>query len=373
MSENHADSLAALKGIASSASSVSADSIRRFLEAQPAFAGHSFQVLLNADALAAGASGGTILFEITGNSLPAEISGSFVLRYELGDSRFFAQTSMRSQFEIMRELSRCDIPVPEAVWFDGEGVIADGEPALIMRRVVARAPNIQYLQGGFFAESSAGQRATMMRNLFAIAARLHAVPLTGLNLPMLDERGGAGQHFLDREINWGLVELRERFPDVETGERAALHTDIRGRLEAAAEVLRARAPRQRQPVLAHGDLTIANTMYRDDRSVAALLDWELTHHGLPGMDVAYFRIAMTGIAAMGSTVIDMPGEEEVIGYYREAGGVLDDFDYCRAFAAWRVSVWGGIGMRRMPRQFWPAQKKMWEVHGGQLADALQRL
>jgi aminoglycoside phosphotransferase (APT) family kinase protein len=373
VSNNNADSLAALKGLAADSVAVTAADIQGFLQRQPALAGRDFQVVLDAEALNAGASGGTVLFDLVGDDLPERVTGSYVLRYELGDARFFLQTSMRSQFEIMRALKAHGIPVPDAPWLDEEGVIAGGEPALVMRRVRAHAPNIQYLQSGLFATSTEAQRKTMMRNLFAVAAKLHAIPLEALALPMLDARGGAGEHFIDRELNWGLVELRGRFPDVESGERAALHTEMRTTLEAAAETLRAAAPRQRKPVLVHGDLTIANTMYREDRSVAALLDWELTFHGLPGMDVAYFRAAMSGIEAMGDTVVDMPDEEEVLGYYREAGGTLDDFDYCRAFAAWRVAVWGVIGMRRMPREFWPAQKKMWEVHGGGLAEALARL
>lgn len=373
MSENHSDSLAALKGLTSAVAVVTDASIHAYLAAQPELEGRPFRIVLNAEALAAGASGGTVLFDIEGEDLPDSLRGAYVLRYELGGAGIFSQTSLRSQFDIMRALGRHDIPVPGAAWLDENGVIAAGQPALIMRRVFARAPNIQYLQTGFFAESNAQERATMMRYLFAVAAKLHAIPLAALDLPALDARGGAGKHFIDREIDWVLAELRARFPDVETCERAELHTGMRKTLESAAVALRDTAPRHRQPVLAHGDLTIANTMYRDDRSVAALLDWELAHHGLPEMDVAYFLAAMSGIASLGAPVIELPTEAETIRYYEEAGGRIADFDYCRAFAAFRVAVWGAIGMRRMPPEFWPAQKRMWEIHGAQLADAMQKL
>ena len=372
MSKHNSDSLAALKGLADSQSPVTAETLHAFLAAQPELAGQDFRVLLNSEALAAGASGGTILFEIAGEG-ECHYHGSFVLRYELGGAGIFSQTSLPAQFEIMRALGERGIPVPEAVWLDEAGLIAGGQPALIMRRIFAHAPSIQYLQNGYFAHSDDALRETMMRNLFALAVQLHAIPVDTLSLPILDARGGADKHFLDREIDWALAELHAKFPDQEEGERAELHTGMRKALEEAAIVMREYAPRDRSPVIAHGDLTIANTMFRDDGSIAALLDWELTHFGLPGMDVAYFLAAMTGIAEFGEQVAPMPPEEDTIRFYKEAGGTLEDFDYCRAFAAFRVSTWGAIGMRRMPREFWPAQKRMWEVHHGLLTSAIAKL
>lgn len=372
MSKHNSDSLAALKGLADAPSPVTAETIHAFLADQPELKGQDFRVLLNSEALAAGASGGTILFEIAGEQA-SDYHGSFVLRYELGGAGIFSQTSLPAQFELMRALGAQDIPVPEAIWLDKEGRIAAGHPALIMRRVFAHAPSIQYLQNGFFANSNDALRETMMRNLFGLAAKLHAIPVDTLSLPILDARGGADKHFLDREIDWALAELHAKFPDQEEGDRAELHTGMRKALEEASEVMREYAPRDRPPVISHGDLTIANTMFRDDGSIAALLDWELTHYGLPGMDVAYFLAAMAGIAEFGDQIAPMPTEEDTIRFYTEAGGTLDDFAYCRAFAAYRVATWGAIGMRRMPREFWPAQKRMWEVHHGLLTSAIDKL
>jgi aminoglycoside phosphotransferase (APT) family kinase protein len=242
-----------------------------------------------------------------------------------------------------------------------------------MRRVHARAPNIQYLQQGIFAEADDAKREVMITGLMRVVARLHALDVGDLGLPMLETRGGAGQHFIDREINWALQELRARFPDHEEGERAELHTQIRRTLEETAPVLRARAPHNRKPVLAHGDVTIANTMYNDDGSVAALLDWELSHHGLPEADVAYFLSAAGGIAHMGGAVVTMPSLDQMIACYEAAGGRGQDWDFGAAFAAYRVATWGAIGMRRMPKPFWPAQLAMWEHHRDGLADAMRGL
>ena len=372
MSSNNSDSLKALKGLADAQSPVTAESLRSFLAEQPELAGQNIQVLLNSEALAAGASGGTILFEVAGEHA-SDFHGSFVLRYELGGGGIFSQTSLAAQFELMRALRERGIPAPDAMWLDEEGKIAGGPPALIMRRVFAHAPSIQYLQNGFFATSDDAKRDRMMRNLFATAAALHAIPVDSLTLPILDARGGKDKHFIDREIDWALAELHAKFPDQEEGERAELHTGMRRTLEEAALVMREYAPRHRPPVIAHGDLTIANTMFKDDGSVAALLDWELTHYGLPGMDVAYFLAAMTGIAEFGEQIAPMPTEGDTIRFYEEAGGTLEDFAYCRAFAAFRVSIWGAIGMRRMPREFWPAQRRMWEIHNGLLTDAIAQL
>ena len=372
MSTHNSASLKALKGLADAPSPVTVETLRAFVAEQPELAGQDFRVLFNSEALAAGASGGTTLFEIAGEQ-PSDFRGSFVLRYELGGGGIFSQTSLAAQFELMRALGERGIAVPEAVWLDEEGKIAGGQPALIMRRVFAHAPSIQYLQNGFFASSNDARREQMMRNLFAIAVALHAIPVDSVNLPILDARGGKEKHFLDREIDWVLAELHAKFPDQEEGERAELHRSMRQTLEEAASVMRDYAPRDRSPVIAHGDLTIANTMFRDDCSIAALLDWELTHYGLPGMDVAYFLAAMISIAEFGTQIIPMPTEEDTIRFYVEAGGTLEDFAYCRAFAAFRVSTWGAIGMRRMPREFWPAQRRMWEIHNGLLTEAISSL
>ena len=372
MGEHNSDSLKALKGLVDAPSPVTVATIRAFLAEQPELAGQSFHVLLNSEALAAGASGGTILFEIAGEQA-SDFHGSFVLRYELGNGGIFSQTSLAAQFEILRVLRDRGLPVAEAVWLDEEGKMAGGQRALIMRRVFAHAPSIQYLQNGFFANSNDAKREQMMRNLFSVAAALHAIRVDSVNLPILDARGGREKHFLDREIDWVLGELHAKFPEREEGERAELHGSMRRRLEDAALVMREYAPHHRSPVIAHGDLTIANTMFKDDCSVAALLDWELTHYGLPGMDVAYFLAAMTGIAEFGEQIAPMPTEDDTIRFYIEAGGTLEDFAYCRAFAAFRVSTWGAIGMRRMPREFWPAQRRMWEIHNGLLTAAISSL
>jgi aminoglycoside phosphotransferase (APT) family kinase protein len=269
----------------------------------------------------------------------------------------------------MRAVRRCGLPTADAVWLDAEGEILGGAPAIIMRRVDAASPTIQYLQAGVYVAADAATRRRMVEGLIGFAARLHALPLDQLNLESLARRGGAG-HFIDREIRWAQAELHARFPPVETGERAGLHTEIRATLDAVALRLGAIAPRARRPVLAHGDLTLANVMFDREGAVAAVLDWELCHEGLGEADVAYFLHAARAIASLGDAVASVPPDEDVIAMYRAAGGAVSDWDFASALAAFRLATWGAIGMRRMPPQFWGAQKQMWILQRDQLLAAL---
>ena len=365
-------SLAHLKTIANSGPVVAEERLRDFLRAQPALADTTIEVRLPEEQVAAGASGGTLMFEIVASDLP-QWSGRYVLRYELGDGNFFSQTSLASQAETMRALRRRGMPVPDATWFDPDGLIVPGKASLIMRRIEARAPNIQYLQTGPYVEADAAVRRRMLEELMGFAARLHALPVSELGLSMLQDRSGTGEHFLVQEIDWALAELLARFPEREEGPRAALHHELRSTLLSAADRLKAALPQEVEPVLVHGDVTLANTMFNANGTIAAVLDWELAHLGLPAEDPSYTHHALRSIAAMGEVAVPVPSMGEIVGAYEAAGGTLEHFRFASALSAYRIAIWGAIGMRRMPEPFWPAQRTVWQAQGGIVAETLAAL
>ena len=365
-------SLSALRTLASQGTPVDARRIEAYLRGRPELAGQDFAVRLSDAQISAGASGGTVLFQLSAEQ-PWAHAGDYVLRFDLGDQGIFSQTSLRDQFEVMRAVRGRGLPTADAVWLDEGGEIVDGAPAVIMRRVAGASPSIQYLQAGAYVEAEPAVRRRVVEGLIGFAARLHALPLEDLGLASLKVRGGEGDHFIDREIRWAQAELHARFPEVESGERAALHTEIRQTLDEAAGRLLARAPRDRKPVLAHGDLTLANVMFDSGGDVAAVLDWELCHEGLAEEDIAYFIYAAQAIASLGSVAADVPTQDEILAIYRAAGGVVRDWDFAAALSAFRLATWGAIGMRRMPREFWPAQKQMWELQNGIMSGAIKNL
>ena len=364
-------SFSALRTLASRSDSISEADILRFLRSQPELRDHEIQVRFPKDLVTAGASGGTIFFELEAPDPIARYRGEYVLRFGIGDQGIFAQISLKDQFQIMRALRARGAPVPDAVWFDEKSEIVRSAPSLIMRRVRGLSPSMVYLQAGVYVAADADTRRRMVEALIGFGARIHALPLAELGLDSLYTRGGEGDHFIDREIRWAQNELHTRFPEVEEGERAVLHTEMRSILDAAADWLRERAPRHRKPVLAHGDLTLANVIYNHDGSVAAMLDWELCHHGLAEEDIAYLIFAARSIAGLGPVKAELPPADDIIAIYRAAGGVVHDWDYAAALSTFRLATWGAIGMRRMPREFWPAQKLTWELQSGFLREAME--
>jgi aminoglycoside phosphotransferase (APT) family kinase protein len=242
-----------------------------------------------------------------------------------------------------------------------------------MRRVEASAPVIQYVQAGAFVDATSAHRETMIRALMANLVRIHALPLSELRLDLLGDRSGGEPGFLANQIDWALRELHARFPENEEGERAEFHAHIRQTMTDTAQRLKRLAPAGVKPVLAHGDPTIANTMFNDDGSVAAMLDWELAHAGLAAEDVCYFVYAAQSIACLGNVAVELPRIDDVARYYIEAGGQLPHMEFGSAVAAFVITCWGSIGLRRMPKELWEAQRLTWATQSGYLAEAMARL
>ncbi|HKT73079.1 MAG TPA: phosphotransferase family protein [Steroidobacteraceae bacterium] len=363
-------SLGALRSLAAKASQVRESSIEDFLSTQAELKGKPFSVRFANRSLAAGASGGTLMFDVEYVSDGQKSIEEFVLRFDLGDAGIFSQVSLVDQYEIMRALRRFGVAAPEARWIDRGGKIVAGSEALIMGRINAPTPCIQYLQAGPYAEASPELRRRMVAQLMSFVAGLHQIRAADFGVPSLWSRGGAGLYFIDREIVWAQNELHARFPGIETGERAALHTDIRQTLDRAAGVLRRIAPQGLEPAIIHGDPTFANAMFDRDGNLVAMLDWELCHHGLPAEDVTYFLSAARVIASLGGIKAEPPGRDEAIAAYEAAGGRPENWDFAAALSTFRLASWGAVGMRRMPREHWPAQKLMWELQKAELSAAL---
>ncbi|SEH19237.1 Predicted kinase, aminoglycoside phosphotransferase (APT) family [Sphingopyxis sp. YR583] len=363
-------SLSALRSLAADATQVSEENIADFVRSHGG-EGDISVVFTNGN-LAAGASGGTLMFDLHQGQGGAVVDPC-VLRFDLGSDGIFAQVSLKDQFEIMRALGEFGLKVPDVRWLDTEGRIVEGADALVMGRIEALTPCIQYLQIGPYAEASVAERDKMLAGLMRFVAQLHAVPAADLGVASLYSRGGEGAYFIDREIDWAQAELHARFPEVEEGERAALHTEMRSTIDAVADVLKRTAPRGLAPTICHGDPTFANAMFDEDRNLVAMLDWELCHHGLPAEDVTYFLSAARVIASLGSTKADPPDRDLAIAAYEAAGGKLDHWDFAAALSTFRLATWGAIGMRRMPREHWEGQRLMWELQRSELVAALEAL
>lgn len=366
-------SLGALRSLAANATQVSEARIEAFLSRQPELLGKDLTVRFTHGNLAAGASGGTLMFDLDVASQGQAETREYVLRFDLGNDGIFSQVSLADQFAIMRALRGEGLPVPEVFWLDLSGEIVPGAAALVMGRITALTPTIQYLQMGPYVDASPPLREKMIGELMGFVAKLHRVSATDIDVPALWSRGGAGLYFIDREILWAQSELHTRFPEVEEGERAELHTEMRTTLDSVADLLRRVAPQGLRPTIIHGDPTFANTMFDAEGNLVSMLDWELCHHGLPAQDVSYFLSAARVIASLGSTKADPPERDVAVAAYEAAGGKLEHWDFAAALSTYRLATWGAIGMRRMPREHWAGQKLMWELQKSELMAAIEAL
>jgi aminoglycoside phosphotransferase (APT) family kinase protein len=366
------DRLAAMRAMVTPTLGISEVTVLQFLKSRPELKGREIRVTLESSDAKAGVSAGHVFFRLDdADDAAAQYRGRYVIRFDVGEQRLFLQTSIEHQFDVMRALHAHGFEVPDAVWFDRDSVIAPGAAALIMRRLDARPPQMLYMQQGPYVDASPSGRQAMMQSLMGFCVRLHAQPVNELGLDFLAKRGGEGEHFIDREINWIQHEFHTRFPVTEEGERAPLLSRMRRTCDGAAEWLRQRAPRHRKPVLVHGDVTFGNVMLNDDGSTAAVLDWELCHEGLPGEDVAWLSLAARSVVNFyGASANAMPTLEDTLKAYLSAGGKGEDVEYATALCAFQILSIGALAMRKMPQEYWPSQAELWDREEAMLSEAM---
>jgi aminoglycoside phosphotransferase (APT) family kinase protein len=115
-------------------------------------------------------------------------------------------------------------------------------------------------------------------------------------------------------------------------------------LEDLHERLGARVPKEQRPgVLAHGDYRFDNTVLGADRTVAAVLDWELCTRGDPVADFCWSSMYWTDPGDTFSFLSDAPTVDprfircdEYVRRYAERSGLdLSDRPWYVAFSCWK--------------------------------------
>ena len=346
---------------------VSEEGVASFLRRQRELAGSECRVTFENSDVQAGVSAGHVFFRLDG--VPDAFIDRYVLRFSGGG--LFRQTSMKNQFEVMRTLRNEGLPVPDAVWLAGRDEVVAAAPALIMRRVTGRPPHILYMEHGPYVEANAATRRTMLSSVMEFCARLHSLPVRQLPLKFLAERGDAEGHFVDREITWMQNEMHPRFTPGEGGVRVALLNRMRTTCDDAAQWLRDRKPTARAPALVHGDPTLANVFFTDQGHVAAVLDWELCHEGLPEEDISWFGMAARSSANFfGASIVAMPTIPEAAAAYVAAGGKVTDLNFATALTAFRLTLISALALRSMPDDTASWQEQVWQRQEEMLTEAM---
>ena len=253
-----------------------------------------------------------------------------VVRRQLSESDLFLGANILLPYRVMAALEQHrDIPSPKVVGVETDETVI-GSPFLVMEaiegRIVDQVPNY-HVEGWLADLPPKGQREVWLNALDALA-KLHNLDWTE-NFSFLDDprRGRPGfEQYLDWTREWYEWARAEReFPVSDT----------------ALDYLRRNAPANTDVSVLWGDPTPANTLFRADRSVAALLDFEMVALGPGEVDLAWWLASEENFAQRpGVTRLKgLPDREEFIAVYEQRRGrPVRDMDYFHLFALFRMNT-----------------------------------
>ncbi|OXE35035.1 MAG: phosphotransferase family protein [Phenylobacterium zucineum] len=111
-------------------------------------------------------------------------------------------------------------------------------------------------------------------------------------------------------------------------------------LELAFQHLRQHAPRPMAEVLLHGDFRNGNLIVNETDGVAAVLDWELSHHGDPAEDLSWLCVNSWRFGVSAKPVGGFGDYQDLLDGYAEAGGGEIPLSRVRYWQALGSLKWG---------------------------------
>lgn len=278
-----------------------------------------------------GMSNTTALFDATWTSNGVEERHELVARIHPVGSGVFLTYDLPREYRVMEILGASTaIPVPAVRWYETDPAVL-GASFMIMERVHGRtaADDPPFTVVGWLADLTPRQRATVHDNALRRLVEIHQLDWKGLGLDFLDRPhlGGTGveqvlTHY-ERTYAWAAGD--RRFPTV----------------EAALAWARDNLPTGEPTVLCHGDARLANFVIADDLSVEAVLDWELSTLGSPGLDLGWWLFVMRHYTeGIGVPLPDgYPTPEQTIARYTELSGrPLPNMHFYEVFGAIFLAV-----------------------------------
>lgn len=255
---------------------------------------------------------------------------SLVVRFAPPGVARRGNTDVLRQVPLLGALSDADIPVAALVWSTDDATWF-GTDALVQRRLTAGPLHM--------TDPAAGVQPPDGRTGPYLQRAMHAL---------------AGVHALD----W-----RERLSSWEEPQRVAQQVAFWRRLltkmpedawgdlgETLADQLLDSDPGDHRVGIFHGDYHTNNVLFdRENGSVAAIIDWEISGIGPVGLDVGWISM-MTDTACWtserSSEMAVVADPAQIRAWYEEATGeTLAHFDWYRAFAYFRYGVIAGFNMR----------------------------
>jgi aminoglycoside phosphotransferase (APT) family kinase protein len=243
--------------------------------------------------------------------------------------QLFLEADVMLQWRMMEGVAACaDVPVPPLFLAEDDPEVL-GAPFYVMGKIDGRVvPSLpSYHTGGWVAELSEADQATLWCNGIDMLARLHKAEWRG-HFPFLEEPPP------DRPLapNLAYVEKWHAF---------AANGRPHPYMDPALEYMREHEPTEGSLSIMWGDACIGNVMFAPDHSVAALIDWEMGALAPPEVDLGWW-LFMDRMYSEGFEVPRLPGlpsrDETIARYERALGRPLGDMTYYEIFAGLRMSI-----------------------------------
>lgn len=276
-----------------------------------------------------GFSSRTILFTASWRESGQGHTRDFVARIQR-DSVCPMLSDVFYQYQVMKVVAaKSSAAVPQMA-FSEEDAAVIGDPFFIMDRVDGRVPSDfpSYHQEGWFAELSDSEREAAWWNGIKEMKKLHKV--SWRELPFIAELGDDAptakfylDDFVGKWLSWAA--LGQAYPEI----------------EEALEFLRETPPPIQQSGLVWNDARLGNTMYKDDLTIASLLDFEVASLGPPELDLAHWLFLDEVFSTQFGIdrISGIPSRQETIkGFEKIYGWRMPYFAYYEAVVALKLVI-----------------------------------
>lgn len=240
-----------------------------------------------------------------------------------------AASGVRREYQMLKALHG-HAPVPRALGFCDDAAVL-GVPFAVIEHVDGVSISTR-LPPAYPTDAQTLQ--IMGEELVDALATMHTLDWRGLGI----EPPNAPQDYVSKQIHRWLKA------------RAAESVRELPLIAELGQWLQARLPAPPPASVMHGDFHLDNTLFRrDSPRLAAVIDWELASIGNPyadlGLLLAFWgkrRVDPPGFAFVQQVTRDNPAcvDRDVLArrWSRSTGLSLDDFEFYRVFALWRLAA-----------------------------------
>ena len=254
----------------------------------------------------------------------AAASGDYVLRRKPFGPLLPSAHAVDREYRLISALHPLSFPVPRpyALCTDSEII---GAIFYVMELVDGRA-----FTNGALPEFEPVTRRQMYEQLVDTLADLHNTDPASVGL---GDFGKPGNYFERQVARW-------------TRQYRDSQTDELPEMERLIEFLPASLPEQSRVSIVHGDYRIDNVLYRENGTLAAVLDWELATLGDPLADFSYLAMqwvmpadGTAGLAGLDLNGLGIPSLDEVVQRYSARSGVAvaGQLDWYFAYNLFRLA------------------------------------